>query len=215
MALRQLVERVLSDSRLALSSGVDPAVSVPQIQSYIDLLVKWNQRMNLSADRDPEILVTRHVFDSLLYARAIQGPGEIVDIGSGAGFPGIPLKLVFPHFSFVLVEAQRKRVSFLQEVVRRLGLSGVEVVHGRAEDLPSIYNERFQFALFKAVGPLADCLAWGAPLLRDGGRIIIKKEPRESPVPPSFPGLVVLPPVIVHSFSGVVSELTIYQKCST
>ena len=97
-----------------------------QFQAYIDLFCKWNKRINLSADMDPVTLVTRHVFDSLLYSRALDGRGEIVDVGSGAGFPGIPLKLVFPDYSFVLVEAQRKRVSFLQEVIRQLKLTGIE-----------------------------------------------------------------------------------------
>jgi len=216
MDIRPLVSQILSDSRLGLPPLADEQSIVLQFQAYIDLFCKWNKRINLSADRDPVTLVTRHVFDSLLYSRALDGRGEVADVGSGAGFPGIPLKLVFPEYSFVLVEAQRKRVSFLQEVIRQLKLTGIEVVQCRAEDLPPIYKERFQYVIFKAVAPISDCLAWGSPLLAPGGRIIVKKEPQESSSSvPSFPGLQESPSIAIHNYSGVASQLTIFQKCST
>ena len=217
MDLSALASEIISDPRIGLPVLRDEQATVVGIQAYLSLLGKWNQRFNLSADRDPVALLTRHVFDSLLYSRALVEPGEIVDVGSGAGFPGIPLKLAFPERAFVLVEAQRKRVSFLQEVIRQLKLPGITVVHNRAESLSCHYKGRFQYALFKAVAPLADCLFWGEPLLQSGGQIIIKKEPTgPAPSPQSsYPGLFEQRPIPTINYSGVASQLTIFQKCST
>ncbi len=215
MDVSALVLTILQDPRLKLPTLSDPEGVSVQIADYLALLRKWNSRINLTSDKDPGTLVTRHVFDSLLYFHGLEAQGDTADIGSGAGFPGIPINLVDPGRSLVLVEGQRKRASFLEEVVRRLGLPGVRVVRSRAEDLPPIYNERFDFVLFKAVAPLMDCLRLAAPLLSPGGRAVIKKEPGDASPSGEFSPLRPLPPIPIESYSGRPSQLTIFQKCST
>lgn len=215
MDVSSLVLKILQDPRLKLPPLTDPDRVAEGMANYLALLGKWNSRINLTSDKDPQTLVTRHVFDSLLYFHGLDAQGDTADIGSGAGFPGIPIKLVDPGRCLVLVEGQRKRASFLEEVVRRLGLSGVKVIHSRAEDLPPLYNERFEFVLFKAVAPLADCLRIAAPLLSPGGRVVIKKEQGDAVASGGDASLRPLPPIPIESYSGVSSQLTIFQKCST
>jgi 16S rRNA (guanine527-N7)-methyltransferase len=114
--------------------------TLTQLQSYLDLLLRWNARMNLTAVRDPEHIVTRHFGESLFAARVLLGDVtnraqdcSVVDVGSGAGFPGIPIKLYAPEIELTLIESHGKKATFLREVVRTLGLKGPEVFCGRAE----------------------------------------------------------------------------------
>ena len=112
-----------------------------QLQRYLSLLLRWNARMNLTAVRAPEQIVTRHFGESLYAAKYLQEAGAfgpvptptLSDVGAGAGFPGIPIKLFFPHLRLTLIEAQAKKAAFLREVIRLLDLADVEVYCGRAE----------------------------------------------------------------------------------
>ncbi len=106
---------------------------------YLDLLLRWNARMNLTAIRDPEEIVRRHFGESLFVARYLPASETLLDLGSGAGFPGIPIQLALPHLAVTLGEAQRKKASFLQEAVRTLALP-TEVWAGRVE---AMSPERF------------------------------------------------------------------------
>ena len=112
---------------------------VAQLQTYLDLLLRWNARVNLTAVRDPEQIVTRHFGESLFAGRVLRDAGALTgsptlsDIGSGAGFPGIPIKLFAPEVRLTLIESQSKKATFLRELVRALQLTNAEVVCGRAE----------------------------------------------------------------------------------
>lgn len=111
-----------------------------QVSDYLELLLKWNARMNLTAIRDPEEIVTRHFGESFFAAREILKssiPSSAIDIGSGAGFPGLPLKIVAPQMALTLVESNQKKSTFLREVVRLLGFTDVNVFADRAESLKS------------------------------------------------------------------------------
>ena len=100
---------------------------IEQFLGYLDLLLKWNRKMNLTALRTPAEIISRHFLDSLALLPYLPETGRLLDIGSGAGFPGLPVKIVRPGLTVDLVEATAKKVSFLKEAIRRLGLSGVEV----------------------------------------------------------------------------------------
>jgi len=124
---------------------LDPAIPADalllnQISSYLDLLVRWNARMNLTAIREPDAIITRHFGESLfagkhvLLRKAATPPIHLIDIGSGAGFPGLPMKLFSPTTRTTLIEANNKKATFLREVIRSLELSEVEVIQARAED---------------------------------------------------------------------------------
>jgi 16S rRNA (guanine527-N7)-methyltransferase len=112
-----------------------------QLQTYLDLLLRWNASINLTSVRDPEQIVTRHFGESLFAARILRAAGAFAgdtptlsDIGSGAGFPGIPIKLLVPEVHVTLIESQNKKATFLREVIRALNLTGIDVFPARAED---------------------------------------------------------------------------------
>jgi 16S rRNA (guanine527-N7)-methyltransferase len=125
-----------------LGSAVLSDAQLAQLSSYLDLLLRWNARINLTAVRSPEQIVTRHFGESLFTARMLSSDGQVaagdrlVDLGSGAGFPGLPIQLWAPALRVTLVESQYRKATFLREVVRALRLDGVEVFAGRAEDYP-------------------------------------------------------------------------------
>lgn len=116
-----------------------PPQLAEQLHTYLDLLLRWNARTNLTAVRDPEQIVTRHFGESLFAARvlhdagALSGTPTLSDIGSGAGFPGIPIKLFAPEVHLMLIESQNKKATFLREVIRALRLTDAEVFCGRAQ----------------------------------------------------------------------------------
>ena len=116
-------------------AAVSPELS-SQLSTYLDLLLRWNARMNLTAVRDADEIITRHFGESLFVARSLFNgteQGRLVDLGSGAGFPGVPIKLEHPALETTLVEANYRKTIFLREVLRALRLEGISVFHGRAE----------------------------------------------------------------------------------
>ncbi|MBC8288481.1 MAG: 16S rRNA (guanine(527)-N(7))-methyltransferase RsmG [Nitrospinae bacterium] len=204
---------ILQDSRLALD--IEPSSLVEsRIQSYLDLLVKWNHKINLTAEKDPDSILKRHVFDSLQYSRALRPDSRVMDIGSGAGFPGIPLKIIFPELKLVLVESQRKRCSFMETAVRELGLDQTEVVNVRAEDIPAQREGQFDAVIFRAVSGLKPCLTLGERFMAPAGRLIVKKPPDESSAQQES-SLTLKDDIAITSYQGLVSSLLVYEKCST
>ncbi|MDH7500595.1 MAG: 16S rRNA (guanine(527)-N(7))-methyltransferase RsmG [candidate division NC10 bacterium] len=157
---------------------------------YGEELLRWNRRMNLTGARREAEVVIDHFLASLAFAVAFpQGvPQRLADIGSGAGFPGIPLKIALPHLQVVLVEASRKKVSFLRHICTLLELKGIEPIRGRAEELASdpAHQQRFDLCVARAVGRKGFLLKVAGLLLRPGGRLIVSgREKEEGQVPGS------------------------------
>jgi len=121
----------LQDGVHALGLALAPAAQEKLI-AYIELLAKWNQAYNLTAVRDPEQMIARHLLDSLAILPWVRGP-RVLDIGSGAGLPGIPLALARPELQFVLLDSNAKKTRFITQALAELGLENVEVVHSRVE----------------------------------------------------------------------------------
>ncbi len=126
---------------LAPFLGDAPPPPLEAISTYLDLLLRWNARMNLTAVRDPESIVTRHIGESLFAATHLFPAGQLpiancqlLDLGSGAGFPGIPIKLWVPQLTVTLIESRQRKATFLREVIRTLQLTSISVFPGRAED---------------------------------------------------------------------------------
>ena len=206
--------KILQDPRLGLDVQSTPDVS--RIEQYLQLLIKWNRKINLTAEKGPEDILNRHVFDSLQYCRTIEPGFRVMDIGSGAGFPGIPLKILFPQLHLVLVESQRKRCSFLETVVRELGLGQVDVINARAEDVPDVKAGQFEAVVFRAVSDSQAGLLLGERFLAPGGTIILKKGPDENLSQLGSNSMFSLQKeVVISSYHGVVSSLLVFGKCFT
>lgn len=156
-----------------------------QLERYYLLLLEWNQKMNLTSLTEREDVFIKHFFDSVQicklkeWQRIQDRHGSVVDIGTGAGFPGIPLAIRHPEVQFTLCDALAKRISFLQIVVDNLGLRNVELVHGRAEDLAqdAIYRHRFDGCVTRAVARLNVLLEYMCPFVRVGGTSFAYKGP--------------------------------------
>ena len=160
-----------------------PEVQLQQISTYIDLLLRWNARINLTAIRDPDEIVTRHFGESLFAARhlfpsssavpsVVKSLPRLADVGSGAGFPGIPLKLWNPRINLTLIESNHKKATFLREVVRSLTLTDINVFNGRAEDLPPA-QAGFDVVTLRAIERFEDALQISAALLTPGGKLAL------------------------------------------
>jgi 16S rRNA (guanine527-N7)-methyltransferase len=142
-------------------------------------VLDWNTRINLTAITDPEEVLFKHFLDSLSLLLAYDKPEcLLLDIGSGAGFPGLPLKIVRPQWQVTLLEATGKKVTFLRHMIEVLQLEGVEAVHGRAEELAhnGSFRASFDVVTARAVASLPMLLEYAAPFCRVGGQIILPKK---------------------------------------
>lgn len=147
-----------------------------QFLDYYELLIKWNEVMNLTAITELDEVMRKHFVDSLALRRGldVEEKERLIDVGTGAGFPGIPLKIVYPHLKVVLLDSLNKRVKFLDEVIEKLGLEGITAVHGRAEDLgrKAEYREQFDVCVSRAVANLASLSEYCIPFTKVGGYFI-------------------------------------------
>jgi 16S rRNA (guanine527-N7)-methyltransferase len=155
--------------------GLSPTpAQANQILTYLQLLLRWNQKINLTAIRDPELCVTRHFGESLFLSRHLQLRGHLLDIGSGAGFPGLALKIVFPDLAVTLLEPVAKKRAFLKEAARACYFRHVAVRVERLEELLSLTPSlAFDFATMRAVGHLEALVPLAAQFLRPGGNLLL------------------------------------------
>lgn len=155
---------------------------VQAFERYYDLVVEGNQRFNLTALTEREEVFRKHFLDSLSCAQAFEDtfPERVVDVGAGAGFPGLPLKILKPEMNLTLIEANVKKARFLGSVVEELGLEGVEILSLRAESVgqDDEHRERYDLAVARAVAPLAVLVEYLLPLVRIGANALAQKGSR-------------------------------------
>ncbi|NLM04000.1 MAG: 16S rRNA (guanine(527)-N(7))-methyltransferase RsmG [Clostridiales bacterium] len=154
---------------------------VEQIFLYKDILLEWNEKMNLTAITDDKEVIIKHFLDSIscIKMEQLKNQGSIIDVGTGAGFPGIPLKIIYPELKLTLLDSLQKRINFLKEVCEKLELKEVEFIHGRAEDYGQDQNHRskYDYAVARAVAPLNVLVEYCLPFVKTGGYFICQKGP--------------------------------------
>ena len=152
---------------------------IEQFEKYYELLVEWNKVMNLTGITEFDEVMQKHFVDSVAAAEYVEMEkiNSLIDVGTGAGFPGIPLKIVYPHLQVTLLDSLNKRIKFLDEVVDNLGLTGIETVHGRAEDAAkkAEYREQFDLSVSRAVANLASLTEYCLPFVKVGGKFVSYK----------------------------------------
>lgn len=156
--------------------------SVEQLEKfykYMNLLIEWNEKMNLTAITEPNDIILKHFIDSIIIQNSIKDSNNIIDVGTGAGFPGIPLKIINEEKRFVLLDSLNKRVNFLNEVISSLNLKKVEAIHFRAEEAgqKEEYREKFDIVLSRAVSRLNTLAEYMLPFTKVGGKCICLKGP--------------------------------------
>lgn len=149
-----------------------PPGATDRLIQHLEILAAWNRTHNLTAVRNRKDMITKHLIDSLSISKFVKG-NQIIDIGSGAGFPGIPVAIVQPHREFVLVDAKAKKTQFLRHVVRKLALENVSVVESRIEQFA--VHEMFDSVLVRALGSLNAIAELAFPLLAPGGAVLAMK----------------------------------------
>lgn len=147
-----------------------------QFYTYYEMLIQKNEVMNLTAITEFEEVITKHFIDSLAIGkiREMEKEARLIDVGTGAGFPGIPLKIFYPQMKVVLLDSLNKRVQFLNEVIGKLELEEIEAIHGRAEDAAkkAEYREQFDLCVSRAVANLASLSEYCLPFVKIGGSFI-------------------------------------------
>lgn len=184
------------------------------IQEYVALLLEWNKRMNLVSRRDETNIWERHILHSasLLFTFEFPPGSHVIDIGSGGGLPGIPLKILQPDLNVMLVDSIRKKVNALRDIAARLALSGVSAEVGRAEDLgkKTEFHKKFDIAVARAVAPLQHLVTWSRPFLKDrqgGFEVTDEHLPKR---------LRVAPPALLAMKGGdLVGEISKAQRVAT
>ena len=152
-------------------------IQLKQFYNYMNLLIEWNKKINLTAITEPNEIILKHFVDSLTISKYISDGTRVVDVGTGAGFPGIPLKIYRQDIEITLLDSLQKRINFLDEVIRELNLEKIETIHSRVEDFgkDKRYREKFDIATSRAVANLATLSEYLLPLVKVGGKVISMK----------------------------------------
>ena len=182
---------------------------------YYELLVFWNERFNLTAITEKDEVEVKHFIDSLSSVDLISENASLLDIGSGAGFPSLPLKIVRPDITLTMVDSVNKKVGFLNEVVKRLNLEGAIAIHSRAEDLDK--DKKYDFVVSRAVASLSTLLEYCLPFVKEGGYLIAyKSEKTDEEILESKNALTILggtiDKVVDKSHNGLNRKLIVVKK---
>ena len=174
-------QEMLSLGKNARHLGIELGdTQLAQFDVYKNELLQWNAKTNLISEYSSQEIITRHFLDSLTAMQFIQKPNaRIIDVGSGAGFPGLPLKIALPSLELYLLETNRKKVSFLKHIIRLLNLSDAVVLHDRVENIikTDSWKEKFDILISRAAFKLSELLIQGEYFLAPGGELIALKGP--------------------------------------
>jgi 16S rRNA (guanine527-N7)-methyltransferase len=169
-------KRLLVEGAKAFGIDLDEK-AVEGFDLYLGELLRWNQKINLTAIRTEKGIVLKHFLDSLSVAPHLSKISSLLDIGSGAGFPGIPLKMIRPSLEVTLIDSVRKKVDFQRHIIRTLGLKGIDTIHGRVQDKEILQSTggRFDAVISRAFSNLQDLLVFSFPFLKKRGIVLAMK----------------------------------------
>ena len=170
LTAKELLAAGARELGLQLSSA-----QLASLDQFAEELKKWNRKINLTAITDDAGIAVKHLVDSLSLLKVVQGGGRLLDIGSGGGFPGIPVKVALPELEIVSVDAVVKKVSFQKQAVRLLNLTNFTPLHVRAETLAEDYAGSFDWVVSRAFSDIPSFVAMALPVLKDSGRIVAMK----------------------------------------
>lgn len=170
------MKEILMSGCEKLNIGADKG-QIEQLTEYAKLLVEWNEKMNLTAITDEEGIATKHFLDSMTALVTGKVKGKVADIGCGAGFPGLVLKIMKPEIELTLLDSLKKRLTFLEAVCNALGLDGVKTVHSRAEDGGRLMREQFDTVVSRAVANMTVLAELCLPFVKVGGYFLALKGP--------------------------------------
>lgn len=150
---------------------------IKSFEKYMNLLLEWNEKINLTAITQPEEVKLKHFVDSLTVLKYINDDDKVIDIGTGAGFPGIPLKIMKGNTKITLLDSLNKRINFLNIVIETLNLRNIQAIHGRAEEIArnKLYREKYDVAVSRAVANLSTLSEYMLPFVKVGGKCICMK----------------------------------------
>jgi len=168
--MKKLIKEMFLNYNIELND-----IQISQFETYFNFLVEENQKYNLTAITSPEDVVLKHFIDSVLPYKDISINASVVDIGTGAGFPGLPLKILRPDIKLTLVDSLQKRINFLNQLLILLNIKDVETVHARAEDFIKIKREKFDVAVSRAVAAIPTLSEYLIPFVKIGGKIFMYK----------------------------------------
>lgn len=194
--------------------------NLASLAKYKDLLVEYNKKFNLTAIKSDEEIYLKHFYDSLTLIKAysLNGNLKLLDIGTGAGFPGLVLKIFYPDLELTLLDSNHKKIAFLEVVIKELNLKNVTCINSRAENLPKTYREYFDIVTSRAVAHLRILLELSIPYLKVGGKLIAMKGLSEEEIKESAKILEKLDSTIVDTIKfnlpieGSNRSLVIIQK---
>lgn len=173
----ETLETMLSEGAAAFSAGLG-AGQTARLMKYKELLLEWNTKINLTAIEEDRDIIIKHFIDSLSILPYLRNTSErLVDVGTGAGFPGIPVKIAYESTKVLLLDSLDKRVTFLKTVIGELGLEGIDALHARAEEAGAdpLYRESYDVSVARAVANLPVLLEYCLPLVKTGGIFIAMK----------------------------------------
>lgn len=172
---------------------------IEKFYKYMNLLIEWNQKINLTAIVEPKEIIQKHFIDSMSVLDYIQDKKSIIDVGTGAGFPGIPIKIANPNINVTLLDSLQKRVNFLSEVVSQLELDKIKAVHSRAEDYAKENRESYDVAISRAVANMSTLVEYLLPYVKQDGIVICMKGPNiEDELEKSKKAIIILGGKIEH-----------------
>lgn len=175
MQIEEFKEKILKEC--AKTNLVLNDIQISQFYNYMCLILEWNEKINLTAITDPNDIILKHFIDSIMISKYIKKDANLIDVGTGAGFPGIPVKIIREDINITLIDSLNKRINFLNQVIDKLKLKNINAIHARAEEIGKIqqYREKFDYATSRAVANLSTLSEYLLPFVKENGEAICMK----------------------------------------